>query len=83
MNLFKRRRHTKAALNLEIARLKNFIEGQNTTISELHDEIDRLKSIDAAVRDHNGAIAKAVREEFQREGFKEAVASRPFVRRKL
>jgi hypothetical protein len=52
-------------------------EKQAVIINTQMDEIDRLKSIDKAVRDFIFERSQAERDEFAEEGFEEVVASRP------
>jgi hypothetical protein len=57
--------------------LRSLREKQAIIINNQLDEIDRLKSIDAAVRDFIFERDQHTRDLFAEEGFEEVVASRP------
>ncbi len=61
--------------------LRGLREAQSTMVSNLRDEVERLKGLDEALRDFNFEIFNAARDELEREGFEDVVASRPLGRK--
>jgi hypothetical protein len=58
-------------------------DSQAKLVSELRAEIERLKGVDAALKDFNFEIEKAELKALAEEGFADVVASRPHVRRQI
>lgn len=65
----------------EVKILRKLRESLSEMVSNLRDEVERLKGLDDALRDFNYSIFNAARDELEREGFEDVIASRPLGRK--